>query len=270
MLVVPLLFALTSPSQAAPTTGPRDAIAPPPAALAYDGFYTKCVYFQGLPILASDKVEDRALRTIVATFGRMLAKVPKGTMAALVEAGCHYSIIAEEEGQTDLPEYADLRNDPKMDWNKRARGLGGQYTSGGEENILEYPTDRYYGESIYIHEFAHTLDQYGFSKVVPNFRRDLREAYDKALAEGLWKQTYAATNPAEYWAEGVQSYFDCNRSATPPNGIHNEIYNRKGLRTYDPRLFALLDRCFGGNRWRYEGKYRTTNGPVSRKEAAVR
>ncbi len=253
-----LLLLLAASLQTPATTGPGDLILKPTGRLAYGGFYTKQVLFEGMPILASDKVEDRALRTIAATFHRMLAKTPKSVMASLVASGCHYSIIAEEEGQTDLPEYAHLRNDPKTDWNKRARGLGGKYTSGGEENILELPSDRYVGESIYIHEFAHTLDQFGFSKVVKDFRRELKETYDKAMAEGLWKQTYAATNAAEYWAEGVQSYFDCNRRASPPNGIHNEIANREDLKRYDPRLFALLDRSFGGNPWRYEGKYNTS------------
>ncbi|RYG33436.1 hypothetical protein EON81_18165 [bacterium] len=244
------------------TTRLQDPIAKPSEALAQGGFYTKCVTFQGMPILASDKVEDAALRKIVATFGKMLAKVPKGTMAALVEAGCHYSIIAEEEGQTDLPEYADLRNDPNMDWNKRARGLGGQFTSGGEENILELSSDRYKGESIYIHEFAHTLDQFGFSKTVPKFRERLKETFDKAMAKKLWDKTYATTNPAEYWAEGVQSYFDCNRTATPPNGIHNGIGNRVQLQGYDPDLFKLLDEAFGHNPWRYEGTYNTSGLPT--------
>lgn len=241
---------------AAQTTKPTDPILPPPENLRYEGFYTKYVQVQGYAILASDKVEDRALRKIVDTFSKMLAKTPKGTMKALVDAGCHYSIIAEEEGQTDLPEYADLRNDPNMDWNKRARGLGGQYTSGGEENILELPSDRYKGECIYLHEFAHTLDQFGFSKTVPNFRKRLKATFDEAMAAGLWKQTYATTNAAEYWAEGVQSYFDCNRTATPPNGIHNEIGTRVQLQKYDPKLFALIDEAFGHNPWRYEGTYR--------------
>lgn len=245
------------------TTGPRAPIGPPPEALSYGGFYTKHVVFQGMPILGSSKVEDRAFRVIVTTFNRMLARVPKGTMKALVDAGCHYSIIAEEEGQTDLPEYADLRNDPKTDWNKRARGLGGKYTSGGEENILEYPTDRYVGESIFIHEFAHTLDTYGFSKVVRNFQRDLKAAYDGAMAEGLWKETYAKTNRHEYFAEGVQSYFDCNRVMNPPNGVHNHVGNRAALKKYDRRLFTLLDRVFGRNPWRYNGKYNTTGLPDS-------
>ena len=250
------LVALTSQSPA--TTAPTDPIVKPMGELAYEGFYTKQVMFQGMPILASDKVEDRALRQIVATFNKMLAKTDKRVMASLVSSGCHYSIIAEEEGQTDLPEYADLRNDPNMDWNKRARGLGGKYTSGGEENILELPSDRYVGESIFIHEFAHTLDAYGFSKVDPDFRKRLREIFAKAKEEGLWTNTYAMTNAAEYWAEGVQSYFDCNRRAVPSNGVHNEICNREGLKEYDPRLFELVDKSFGGNEWRYEGKYNTT------------
>jgi len=239
---------------------PTSEIETPPKELAKN-FYTKMVKFQGMPILGSPKVEDAALIQMKATFEKMLAKVPEGTMKALVDSGCHYSIIAEEEGQTDLPEYHHLKNDPNMDWNKRARGLGGKYTSGGEENILELASDRYRGESIYIHEFAHTLDMFGFSKVVPKFREELSDAFNKAKAEGLWKDTYAITNRGEYWAEGVQSYFDCNRIADPPNGIHNAIGNRDRLKKYDPRLFALIDRCFGSNPWRYEGKYATTNLP---------
>jgi hypothetical protein len=256
-MCVTLAFALI----AFQTTRPKDPIVTPPPALAQNGFYSKCVYFQGLPIIGSSKVDDRAFRVILVTFGKMLRRCPKGTVKALVDAGCHYSIIAAAEGQTDLPEYADLRNDPKTDWNKRARGLGGQYTSGGEENILEFPTDRYKGESIYIHEFAHTLDEFAFSKLDPNFVHDITEAYDKAMAEGLWHDTYSKTNRYEYWAEGVQMYFDCARVATPANGVHNEVGNRAGLKKYDPRLFAIVDREFGGNPWRYEGSYNTTKLP---------
>lgn len=252
------LFAFVLLGQGPVTTKAEDPIGVPPAELAVDGFYKKCVYFRGIPILGSEKVEDRALRQIVATFDKMLAKVPEKVFAKMVEGKVHYSIIAFEEGQTDLPEYRELKKDPNMDWDKRARGLGGRVTSGGEENILEYPEDRYKGESIFIHEFAHTLASHGFSRIDPTFSKELKECFDKAIADGLWKQTYAATNQHEYWAEGVQSYFDCNRSATPPNGIHNEICNREGLKGYDSRLFALLDRTFGSNPWRYEGKYNTS------------
>ena len=245
-------------TQTGRTTKPDEPITAPPAALSFDGFYKKCVYFRGLAIIGSEKVDDKAFRAIIVTFTKMLANVPESTTDQLIKAGSHYSIIASVEGQTDLPEYRDMRNDPKTDWNKRARGLGGLITSGGEENILEYPNDRYKGESIYIHEFAHTLGNYAFSKVDPNFRSDRKKAYDQAMKEGLWAKTYSTTNSDEYWAEGVQMYFDCARRASPPNGVHNEVCNREQLKAYDPRLYALVDREFGSNPWRYEGSYCTT------------
>jgi len=244
------------------TTRPHDPIEVPPSELSFHGFYKKCVYFRGLPIIGSENVDDRAFRQIIVTFTKMLAKVPSSTTDELLKAGSHYSIIAASEGQTDLPEYWDLKNDPKTDWNKRARGLGGLVTSGGEENILEYPNDRYKGESIYIHEFAHTLSNYAFVKADPKFDADWAECYAEAIKDGLWKNTYGATNNDEYWAEGVQMYFDCARSASPPNGVHNEICNREQLKKYDPRLFALIDREFGHNPWRYEGSYNTSKSPI--------
>ena len=242
------------------TTQPSDPILTPSRELQANGFYTKCVYFRGLPILGSKNVSDAALRKIVVTFTKMLAKVPVSTTDELVKAGSHYSIIAAIEGQTDLPEYQDMRNDPKTDWNKRARGLGGLITSGGEENILEFPNDRYRGECIYIHEFAHTLANYAFERADPKFKSDLDSVYARAMAAGLWENTYSKTNRDEYWAEGVQMYFDCARSASPANGVHNEVCNRKQLQKYDPGLYALIDRAFGHNRWRYEGSYNTGKG----------
>jgi len=262
MPILPAFSALLALSQT-PQGGVAEVpIVRPPEKYSFDGFYTKCVYFHGLPIIGSGKVDDRAFWVIVDRFDKLLAKAPGDPIAQLVKAGSHYSIIADEEGQTDLPEYRDLKNDPKTDWDKRARGLGGLNTSGGEENILEYPNDRYNGECIYIHEFSHTLANYAFPKIDPKFRADLKEAYEKGIAEGLWKNTYSATNKDEYFAEGVQMYFDCARSASPANGVHNEICNREGLKTYDPRLYNLVDREFGGNPWRYEGKYNTTKKVV--------
>jgi len=240
------------------TTRQNEPIASPPTSLSFGGFYKKCVYFRGLPIIGSEKVNDRAFRVIIETFTKILNRIPDEEFQILLKAGSHYSIIAATEGQTDLPEYADLRHDPNMDWNKRARGLGGLNTSGGEENILEYPNDRYKGESIYIHEFAHTLADYMFTQYDPQFDKDLQSAYDTAKIAGLWRNTYSATNKYEYWAEGVQMYFDCARTSPHANGVHNEISNRVGLEKYDPFLYALVNRAFRGNSWRYQGSYNTS------------
>lgn len=234
----------------------------PPADLTFGGFFTKMKSARGIPVLGSSKVDDEAMVRQARLLEDMTARVRPEVLKLLVQAGCTFSIIAEEEGQTDLPQYAFLRNDPQTDWNKRARGLGGQHCSAGEENILELPSDRYRGESISVHEFAHTLHDFGFAKADKGFQPRLDKAYQRAKAAGLWTKTYALTNASEYFAEGVQSYFDCNLSASPPNGIHNEICNREGLRRYDPELFALIDKAFGRNPWRYQGGYRTTGRRV--------
>jgi hypothetical protein len=107
-------------------------------------------------------------------------------------------------------------------------GLGGKITSCGEENLLNLRGDRYRNENILIHEFSHAIHNYGIGSLDRTFDAKLRAIHKKAIDSGLWQDTYAATNPAEYWAEGVQSYFDCN--APPNTGVHNDINTREKLR----------------------------------------
>lgn len=45
-------------------------------------------------------------------------------------------------------------------------------------------------------------------------------------------------------AEGVQSYFNVNGYADPPDGLHNRINTRVKLRSYDPELFQLVHDIF--------------------------
>ena len=74
------------------------------------------------------------------------------------------------------------------------------------------------------------------------FDNRLKQAYDRAIAAGLWKTKYASTTKEEYWAEGVQSWFNNNR---PPDHDHNHVDTRKELRDYDPELAELCEEAFG-------------------------
>ena len=73
---------------------------------------------------------------------------------------------------------------------------------------------------------------------------------EDALAAGKWGKTYAATNVEEYWAEGVQSWFNANQYSNPPNGIHNHVSNRDALREYDPGLADIIVQVFRDD-WTY-------------------
>src|SRR5262249_32618158 len=67
-----------------------------------------------------------------------------------------------------------------------------------------------------------------------------------------WKDAYASTNQAEYWAEICQSYFDCNRVN---NWNHNFVGTREQLKLYDPEGHELVKTTFNlsaDNDWRYK------------------
>jgi hypothetical protein len=119
-------------------------------------------------------------------------------------------------------------------------------TTCAEENLLGDASDPYRGENILVHELAHGIFNLGVVFTIPTFSGRLDTAFSTARAAGLWEMTYAAFNRDEYFAEGVQSYFDVNLEASPPNGIHNHVNTRPELLAYDPALHALIAEIFSG------------------------
>ena len=80
------------------------------------------------------------------------------------------------------------------------------------------------------------------SSVDPTFDARLKATYERAMKAGLWKTKYASTNHMEYFAEGVQSWFDNNRQ---PDHDHNHVDTRKELMEYDPGLAKICEEVFG-------------------------
>lgn len=224
-------------------------ITAPPAELKIPAFYKKYLDAKGYPIIASGTVNDYALREAAYLVDMMLVK-RDDIRAAMAKSGSRLSIIAWNEFTTDLPDFADLK--PKDFWDARARGTGGSetdpYCSCGEENLLGYPGDPYSTESILIHEIAHNIHLRGVLNLDPTFDDRLKKAYDAAMAKGLWKGKYASVNDREYFAEGVQSWFDNNRE---PDHDHNHVNTRAELLEYDPGLAALCREIFGETELKY-------------------
>lgn len=214
--------------------------------LKLDPFYQKYFDAKGIPVLSSAKVSDKALVEAAYLINEMLAG-RDDIRQALIKNRVRFVVMAPTEMTTDVPEQRNMT--PKDYWDKRARGLGGRLTSCGEENLLNLSGDRYRKENILIHEFSHAIHQNGMRTVDPKFDGRLREAYKNAMDKGIWKDTYAATNHSEYWAEGVQAYFDC--AAPPAPGVHNDINTREKLMKADPDLFALIDDVFKQSKFRY-------------------
>jgi hypothetical protein len=230
-----------------------EQVAPPPDNLTrawkLPVFYTKHTAVEGLPVLGSAKVSDYALLEAAHLIRQMIGGRTE-ILRAMARNRVRFVVMAPSEMTTDVPEHSDLT--PKAYWDRRARGLGATSArpavSCGEENLLELPGDPYATENILIHEFAHAIHEMGLRVVDSGFDRRLQEAYRNAQSKGLWKGTYAMENPAEYWAEATQSWFNCNRVN---DREHGPIGTREELMRYDPEVAKLLAKVFGDGPWRY-------------------
>ncbi|MCI0745893.1 MAG: peptidylprolyl isomerase [Verrucomicrobia subdivision 3 bacterium] len=214
-----------------------------------DPFYQQHIDVDGFPIVGSTNVSAYALREAAWIVRQMLTN-RADILHALATNRVRLGVMAWNEFTTDVPEHSDLES--KAYWDRRARGLGATRrrpaVSCAEENLLCYPGDPYSTENILIHEFAHAIHEMALNTLDASFEKRLRAAYKDARAAGLWKGTYAATSPSEYWAESVQCWFDDNREN---DALHNHVNTRAELKAYDPDVSHLCAEVFGDTPWRY-------------------
>jgi len=232
----------------------------PPDPDGIPAFYTQRITAGGYPIVASEKVNPYALKEAAYLVDLMLARRPD-VREAMIKSGARLSILAWNEFTCDQPEWEWLAKEPVAGFpgvsprdyrDARARGMGGSltdpYCSCAEENLLAYAGDPYSTENILIHEFAHNMHLRGLVNVDPTFDTRLKATYDAAMKAGLWKGKYPSVNHHEYFAEGVQSWFDNNREN---DHDHNHVNTRAELIAYDPGLAALCREVFGDTELKY-------------------
>ncbi len=222
-------------------------------------FYTQRIKAGGFPIVASTTVNPYALKEAAYLVNLMLIQ-RTDIREAMIQSGARICIMAYNEYTTDLPEFQHFSTlksplpgiSAKNFWDVRARGTGGSVANPlctcGEENLLGYEGDPYHAESILIHEFAHNIHLRGMLNVDPTFDQRLQTAYQEAMKKGLWKNKYAATNHFEYFAEGVQSWFNNNREN---DHDHNHVNTREELIAYDPVLAAFCKEVFRDTEFTY-------------------
>lgn len=220
-----------------------------PEELTFDPFYQKYCDAGGIPVISSEEVDDLALQQAYDVIMNMLKPIPE-VRQELIANGAYFGVIGMYERLTEMPEYAHMDS---AYWDQRARGLGGgknnPFTTDAEENLLCLTWDRYYGENIAVHEFAHTISLAGFGDDFEPLHAEFAELFASALQRGLWADTYAGSDIQEYWAEGVQSYFNTNVEADPPDGVHNAVNTRQELAEYDPGLYEFINHIFRGYEW---------------------
>jgi len=247
-------------------------VGPVPASLGLDPFYEKYTDAEGIPVVASAKVPDAALLVARDIVNTMLAARPD-FRKSMIARKWRTGVIAEVEMTMDIPEYSRMRRpgaprevpgglpgelvpapvtQADRDYHaNRSRGLGGNPTTGAEENLLGYPGTRYWGEHIFVHEFAHAIMGGGIRDVDPKMFAEIRAAYDAVMAAGKYlhldgRKHYATTNPGEYWAEGVQWWFFSNYGECFTGNV--KVETPEEFAAYDPALNELISRVFTTHR----------------------
>jgi hypothetical protein len=236
-------------------------IGPVPESLGVSPFYKKYADAFGIPVIASDKVPDAALLVARDIVNTMLAARPD-VRDALIARRWRTGVIAELEMTMDIPEYSRMkrpgapREEPVTQEDRdyhanRSRGLGGNPTTGAEENLLGYPGTRYWGEHIFVHEFAHAIMGGGIRTVDPAMFAEIGAAYEKAMSAGKYlhadgRKHYATTNAGEYWAEGVQWWFFSNYGECFTGNV--KVETPEEFAAYDPALNELIGRVFKTHR----------------------
>ncbi|HVY36737.1 MAG TPA: hypothetical protein VHM31_02345 [Polyangia bacterium] len=222
----------------------------PPAGT--DAFYKKYLGANGIPVQASSAVSDRAVSQACLIVARMTS-ARADVRAQLIAQQQRVTLLGVNEVTTDVPEYSNLYTIfPGQDWD-RLRGVGATLmipvSSAGEENVLCTGPDPFAGENVLVQTFA-TAVLLGVTAADASFDARLQAAYSDAMNAGKWQNTFAATNPIEYYAEGVQDWFDANPDVSPPDGTHNDVNTRAELRAYDPALAALIAETMLDDGWR--------------------
>ena len=227
---------------------PECVVTTPPDSLNLDPFYKKYVDVNGIALISSWRVPDSAFVAAHRTLYAMTSMLPKNVLDSMVNRSTRVAIMARYEGTTDIPEHHDLINDTTMNWDLRARGLGGDLnlplTSCAEENVLAYQIDKYHAEDILVHEFAHSIHLIGLTLADHEFDGRLKQCYENAKMRGILDDTYRITDKEEYFAEAVQDWFNVNAEMDHADGKHNWCNTREELLEYDPDLYNLLAEYF--------------------------
>jgi hypothetical protein len=240
----------------------QPSVTRPPAQFEIDPYYTKFTFAREFTVLGSAKVSDQALLQANDTIRKMFA-YRHDILKAMIADRARLVVLGPQEKLSDLPEFQDSKTQAGFD---EARYL--DYTSRlklmvvPEENVLGLAGEPFAGKCMVVSVFAKGLYQVtGLRPVLADFAKQrskqqyelrvkrldiefdkqLAQLYDGATAKGLWRGTPAGRDRVEYWAAGVEAYFDAAGAGQPPHNADRPITTRELLKTYDPDLYALVD-----------------------------
>ncbi len=209
----------------------------PSAERVFSDEYVTRVEVGGIYIVANADVSEEAVEAATETVTRFFAN--NDLEDVLVAEGAYVIIADGSQGVLDLPEFRCLDSASSQEFFTHVCGVADRadypVVTVNERDLTGDRRGPCRGLNILYHELGHLVQGWTLD---PADYFDIRQMYQDALDDGKYQGTYAATNFAEYFAEGTQAYW---LHVEPDGGK-----DREWLREYDPALFELLDRIYGG------------------------
>ncbi len=239
----------------------QPSVMPPPAKFKADPYYSKFTYAREFVVLGSKHVSDEALLKANDTVRKMFA-YRHDILKAMIADGARLVVLGRSEKVSDLPEFQEAAKKAGFD-ETRYR----DYTPSvklmvvPEENVLRLPNEPFAGKFMVVSVFAKGLYhvcgtrpvQQSFGKgpkqqyelrvkrLDIEFDNQLVKLHEAAKTTKLWRGTPAGRERLEYWAAGVEAYFDAAGTSYAPNDADRPITTREALKSYDTGLYALVD-----------------------------
>ncbi len=188
--------------------------------------------------------------------------------AKLLGDGARVVVVPRSEAMTSLDPFRDLAGRTLRDgrpWD-RVRGVGRRTAGVTEENLLgetttvpgaspAYPD----GYSTTLHEFAHTIHQYGLDeeqqRLVHDVFQETGDEYGALWPDGWLHGTdgegrrtganYSSRDELEFFAQLTNVYFRANHGTDAYTGHRRQNGGPDWVRRHYPALFPLMRRLYG-------------------------
>ena len=218
-------------------------VSTPSADLKLSNYYTKYLNCSGIPVLGSSNITDEAFYLADSTISFMLMGL-NDVKNEMISSGEYVVLYPPGGSIAEIPEYA----------NAGQMGFAGVYDYGVHclaspmANLLCFlgPINGNVDDNVLVHELAHMIQFAGIEKLNSGFRSQIQSAFNNAISNGLWNNTYNASNFGEYFATGVQIWFNVRYPYGTPqgDGSGNDIIKRTRLEDYDPVLYQIIASYF--------------------------
>tara|TARA_R100000306_G_scaffold24583_3_gene27745 strand:+ start:46325 stop:47791 length:1467 start_codon:yes stop_codon:yes gene_type:complete len=213
-----------------------------PPEVGLNSYYKKYINCSGVPVISSAAVSDEALVLASETVEFMLTDLGN-VRAKLIEDGNYVAIYPEGGSLSDLPE--NFTGGPNST---------GAYSNGPSLKALATDAASLlcnpevgYGHTL-VHEMAHMIDGGAMRFIDNTFTATQTSIYNQAIASGKWANTYAASNPREYLAEGVTIWYGVNWIGPEGgDGNRNNVGTRAELQAYDPNLYNFINTYYNNS-----------------------